>query len=71
MNKNLKLECNCEFHQVEIEHFDVHSEDMLSICIYEHKSKITGKLLKKPILLGDVVLDKKQIERLKSFLKND
>jgi len=70
MNKNLKLECNCEFHQIDIEQFDCHGEDMLSICIYEHKSKNTGKLLKKPVLLSDVILDKKQTEQLKTFLKN-
>lgn len=68
MNKNLTLECNCEFHQIVIEQFDCHGQDMLSICIYEHKSRNTGKLLNKPKLLGDVVLDKKQIWQLEDFI---
>jgi hypothetical protein len=71
MNRTITLECNCEFHQIIIEQFEVHGEDMLSVCIYEHKSGNTGKLLKKPKLLGDVVLDKNQIELLKNILKNE
>lgn len=71
MNKTITLECNCKFHQITIEQFDVYGEEMLSICIYKHKSKNTGKLLKKPELLGDVVLDKNQIEFIKSAFKNE
>jgi hypothetical protein len=71
MNRTITLECNCRFHQITIEQFDVHGEEMLSICIYEHKSGYTGKLLKKPKLLGDVVLDSKQIEFIKSAFKNE
>jgi len=71
MDRIIKLECNCLFHQIVIEDFNVHGEDMLSICVYEHKSGNTGKLLKKPKLLGDVVLNKEQVEQLKDFLKNE
>ena len=66
-NKIIKLECGCKFHQIIIEKF----EDTLFICIYEHKSMNTGKLLKKPKLLGDVVLYPEEMKILKEYLKNE
>jgi hypothetical protein len=42
--------------------------NLLSICIYNHRSFQTGKLLKKRKLLGDVILEEKDINLLKEFL---
>ena len=64
-----KLVCNCNFHEIEIEKMNFGNIPvMLSICIYEHRSFQTGKLLKKRKLLGDVVLEEKDLNLLKDFL---
>jgi hypothetical protein len=63
------LECNCKLHQIEIEKMTFGKAiTMLAICIYEHRSQKTGKLLKKRKLIGDVVLEEKDINLLKDFL---
>ena len=64
-----KLVCNCSFHEIEIEKMTFGNViNMLSICIYNHRSFKTGKLLKKRILIGDVVLEEKDINLLKEFI---
>jgi len=64
-----KLECNCQFHQLEIEKMCFGKDIiMLSICIYNHRSFQTGKILKKRKLIGDVVLAEKDINLLKEFI---
>lgn len=67
----ITLYCGCEFHKIEIEEFTIDNKSFLSICIYEHKSTNTGKLLKKPKLLADVVLHPDQVKFFKSAFKNE
>ena len=69
--KILKLECGCELHKVEIEEFKVDGEKFIGISVYEHKSMNTGKLLKKPKLLGDVILHPDQAKKLKEWIKDE
>ena len=71
MNKLFTFYCDCKFHKIEIEEFTIEKEKdtLLSICIYQHKSFNTGKLLKKPKLLGDVVLDYEDTKKFKQILK--
>jgi len=66
-SKFLKLECGCKLHRIDIEEFTIKGAkgSFLSICIYEHKSGDTGKLLKKPKLLADVILHPKETELFK------
>jgi len=71
MSRLIKVPCGCEFHQLIIEIDTVHGEEMAFLSIVEHKSQNTGKLLKKPKLIGDVVLYSKQLNFLRTFLKND
>ena len=69
----MNFECGCQFHKIEIEEFtvDIAEGSFLSICIYEHKSRVTGKLLKKPKLLADVVLHPDETKNFKNHLKNE
>ena len=71
--KKIYLECDCEFHKVEIEEFTIHKipGSFISICIFEHKSMKTGKLYKKPKLLADVILNPKNSKHLKQIFKNE
>ncbi len=79
MKRLFNFECNCTFHKIEIEEFTLgvvpdfpsNPDSLMSICIYQHRSEKTGKLLKKPKLLADVVLDEKQVKFLKSAFKNE
>jgi hypothetical protein len=73
MKRTISLICGCDFHKVEIEEFTIDKMEgsFLSICIYAHKSEYTGKLLKKPKLLADVVLHPDQTALFKSVFKND
>jgi hypothetical protein len=73
MNKFLKLECGCKFHKIDIEEFTIEKIEgsFLSICIYEHKSKNTGKLFKKPKLLADVILHPEEVKIFKKEFIND
>jgi len=72
MNRKLIFECGCHFHKIEIEEFDITKfGSFISMCIYEHRSGITGKLLKKPKLLADVMLHPEQVKMFKSAFKNE
>jgi hypothetical protein len=70
-SKLLKLECGCQFHRIDIEEFTINNVkgSFLSICILEHKSGNTGKLLKKPKLIADVVLHPKETKLFKDTFK--
>jgi hypothetical protein len=67
---SIKFECGCRFHQIEFDSFDVGGQKCISICIYEHKSGKTGKLLKKPKLLADVMLHPEVAKSLIESIKN-
>ena len=66
----LDLICNCGFHSVVIEKIlpSTILSEYLCIEIYKHKSFKTGKLLKKPILLGDVILSPNDVKKLRNML---
>jgi len=72
MEKSIKLECGCKFHLLEVDEWTSKGIDgsFMSLCIYEHKSGITGKLLKKPKLLADVLLHPEETELFKKKFLN-
>jgi len=64
-----KFNCDCEFHQIGVDFSKVGSFDIISIVIYEHRSGYTGKLYKKPKIMGDVVLLGKEAQKFLKFVK--
>jgi len=67
----IKLSCDCGFHLIEFEKTVFKDKDwFISVYIYQHKSFHTGKLLKKPKLLADVVLNKEVANSLIESLNN-
>jgi len=62
------FECGCHYHNVTFTYYKdktIPQFHSLFICIYEHRSKKTGKLLKRPKLQGDMVISgKKDISKL-------
>ena len=70
----MKFVCDCGFHRLEITK-DRPSKNFphstISIIITEHRSGHTGKLYKKPKLLGDVVFisTEPEYKKLVNFLK--
>jgi hypothetical protein len=70
--RTITLYCDCPEHKVEIEEFTVPKTEgeFLSIRIYNHRSGKTGKLFKKPILLGDVLLNSEQTKMFKEAFRN-
>ncbi|MHA1437962.1 MAG: hypothetical protein ACTSPD_10330 [Promethearchaeota archaeon] len=60
MKRIIKVECDCKLHEIKIEDNPIdttpNAENCLAIAIYEHRSGNTGKILKRPKLLADVVL---------------
>ena len=68
----IQLKCDCSFHQVVFNYWDakdlIPGIKILSVLIYELLSE-KGRKLKKPRLVGDVVLNTEEIEKLKEFLQ--
>jgi len=60
-----KCYCDCKFHMIEVDTKPIHGEDYIGLTIYNHVSENTGKLLKKPIELGTVVLIGKEARKFK------
>jgi hypothetical protein len=50
---------------MEVDTTPIYGEDYIGITIYNHISENTGKLLKKPIELGTVVLIGKEARKFK------
>jgi len=71
--KKIELGCNCGFHSIVIEKFHISNFPLeyLDIEILNHKSFKTGKILKKPILLGDVILSPTDVSKLRKLLTNE
>lgn len=72
MNKNLKLECTCKFHQIVVDYdcFSRFLSRLFGIYIYKHRSVKTGQVLKKPKLIGDVVITDNQMNKIQTFINN-
>jgi hypothetical protein len=73
MERTINLFCDCAFHKLEIEEFTLGEIEgtFLSIRTYEHKSRYTGKLLKKPKLLADVILSPEQTKLFKGAFQKE
>lgn len=64
----LNLICNCNFHKIIIEKIKLYKDlNCYTMIIEQHRSFQTGKLLKKPKLVGDVVLTEEQFKLLKNY----
>jgi hypothetical protein len=65
----MKFTCHCEFHIIDVNIRPIFGEDYVGITIYNHKSEQTGKLFKKPIEMGTVVLIGKEARKFKKYIK--
>jgi len=66
-----KFKCSCNFHIIEVDNTPLHGEDYIGITIYNHRSEQTGKLYKKPIEMGTVVLIGKEARELINYLTGE
>ena len=64
--------CNCGCAKIEVDFYSNHKEPILnsiSICIFEYLSDKTGKPLKNPKLLADIVLMDDDVSKFGEFVK--
>jgi len=68
--------CNCEFHCIEIDTKPLNPDliptgkhEYVGLTIYNNRSEKTGKLYKKPIELGTVVLIGKEARKFYKYIK--
>ena len=70
----MKFYCDCKLHMIDVDKRPLKFKkleqlDYYGLTIYEHRSGVTGKLLKKPKELGTVILIGKEAKKFKKYIK--
>ena len=63
------FKCDCSFHIIEIDKKAIKGISYIGMTIYNHRSEKTGKLYKKPIELGTVVLIDKEAKKFRKYMR--